>query len=96
MKAEDLHYIANKKGILWDNDPVFKMICRQLTGKEHLDDMSSSELQRVYEEITTSPAVFSKAQNSSLDQLFIRKNYDYGSGDFLDRLRGRKRAILKR
>lgn len=93
MRAEDLHRAAEDQGILWDNDPVFMMICSQLTNKKHLDDMSSSELQRVYKEITTNPAVFSKKQNNALDNLFIRKNHDYGSGDFLDRLRSRQKGF---
>lgn len=93
MKVKDLHTIANEKGILWDNDPVFLMICSQLTGKQHLDDMTSSELQMVYEEITTNPAVFSKNQDNSLDDSIMKKNYDYDSGNFLDRIRSRQRDL---
>tara|TARA_B100001029_G_C15027185_1_gene434414 strand:+ start:651 stop:923 length:273 start_codon:yes stop_codon:yes gene_type:complete len=89
MKVKDLHNIAEEKGILWDDDPVFKIVCKQLTGEEHLDNMSSLELQRVYEEITTNPAVFSKNQ----DNFLLKKNYDYDSGDFLDRIRSRKKGL---
>jgi hypothetical protein len=91
MKVKDLHNIADKENILWDNDPVFMMICKQLTNKEHLDDMDSLELQRVYEEITTNPAVFSKRRDDSIGN-FFKKNYDYNSGNFIDRIRSRRRG----
>ncbi len=89
MKAEDIHNIAEEKGILWDNDPVFKMICKQITKKDCLDSMNPSELKAVYTEITTNPSVFSKSNNNLSNDHFIKKNYDYDSGDFLDRIRTR-------
>jgi hypothetical protein len=102
VNTKDIHNIANKEGILWDDDPIFKMICRQLTGKGHLDEMSSSELNVIYSEITNNPAAFTKMYDNSLDNIFnnnssnnafIRKNYDYDSGDFLDRIRSRKKGL---
>ena len=89
MKVEDIHNIADEKGILWDNDPVFKMICKQLTKKDHLDNMSSSELELVYKEITSNPAVFSKSSVNFSNDFFIKQNHDYESGDFLDKIRSR-------
>ena len=89
MKTEDIHSAANEAGILWDNDPVFKMICSQITGKSCLDSMAPSELEAVYTEITTNPGVFSKSSANFAKDSFLKQNYDYDSGDFLDRIRTR-------
>ena len=42
-----IHQIADRKGIAWDNKPNFLRLTKQLTGKEHLDDLNQPELHRV-------------------------------------------------
>ena len=48
LKPSDVHNIADKKGIPWDNDRKFLNLSKKLTGKSHLDKMSSDELRIVY------------------------------------------------
>jgi hypothetical protein len=48
IKPSDVHNIADKKGIPWDNDRKFLNLSKKLTGKSHLDKMSSDELRIVY------------------------------------------------
>lgn len=45
---QHIHYMADKKGVSWDNNPKFMYLCKKLTGKRHLDDMDSDELAKVY------------------------------------------------
>lgn len=90
MKAQDIHELAEKNRIAWDDDPVFMMICEQLTGKAHLDSMDSAELQMVQEEIATNPAVFTKKEDYSYDHVFSQ-NHDYNVANFLDILKRRRR-----
>jgi hypothetical protein len=86
MNKNDIHRLADSKNIAWDNDPVFKMICKCLTGKSHLDEMGSLELKKVYEELVSNPSVFSQ-NNASMDGLVFKQNHDYDTGNFLDRVR---------
>lgn len=44
LTPDDIHILAKAKGIPYDNDPAFMSWTKQLTGKEHLDDMTPSEL----------------------------------------------------
>ena len=47
----DVHKMADKKGIAWDNDKKFMSLSKKLTGKSHLDQMSSDELGIVYKHL---------------------------------------------
>ena len=44
---EEIHALADKKGIPWDDDPKFKRWSKDLTGKAHLDDMTSGQRDRL-------------------------------------------------
>ncbi len=44
---EEIHRLADKKGIPWDDDPKFKKWSKKVTGKACLDDMSPSRLSRL-------------------------------------------------
>ena len=44
---KEIHDLADRKGIPWDNDPKFKKWSKGLTGKSHLDDMSPEQLARL-------------------------------------------------
>lgn len=46
-----IHDLADRKGIPWDNEPSFLKLTKQLTGKEHLDDLDADQLQKVYDYI---------------------------------------------
>ena len=43
----EIHRLATRAGIPWDDDPKFKRWSKQLTGKSHLDEMSSSQLAKM-------------------------------------------------
>ena len=45
---EDIHQLADKLKISWDKNAKFMEWTEELTGKSHLDDMTSKELKKVY------------------------------------------------
>ena len=42
-----IHKLADRKGVKWDDEPSFLRLTKRLTGKEHLDDLNQTELQKV-------------------------------------------------
>lgn len=48
LTVKDIHNLANKKNVKWDNEPSFLKLTKRITGKEHLDDLNQFELQKVY------------------------------------------------
>lgn len=48
VTAQDVHDMADQKGIPWDNEPDFLKLSKSLTGVEHLDDMNQKQLQTIY------------------------------------------------
>jgi hypothetical protein len=44
LTPEDIHDLADKKNIIWDEDPAFMKLTQELTGKKHLDDLNQKEL----------------------------------------------------
>lgn len=48
VTKEQIHQLADKLNIPWDDDPKFKNWTKNITGKSHLDDMSKDELSTVY------------------------------------------------
>jgi hypothetical protein len=44
---KDIHKLADRKGVKWDNEPSFLQLTKRLTGKEHLDDLDQVGLQKV-------------------------------------------------
>ena len=48
ISVEDIHNRADKLGITWDNDDEFMSWTKKLTGKSHLDKMTSNEISKVY------------------------------------------------
>ena len=48
ISVDDIHKRADKLGIPWDNDAQFMSWTKELTGKSHLDDLTSEELSKVY------------------------------------------------
>jgi len=110
MKPTDIHRLADESNISWDNDPIFMLISEQLTGKKHLDDMSSEEMDLVANEIQNTPGPFtkqahftpesfnlkSKNEKGSPSFQFFRDNHDYGEGDFLDKVERKLKRLSKR
>lgn len=47
LTPQDIHALADKMEIEWDNNPEFMELTKKLTGKEHLDDLNQKELQVV-------------------------------------------------
>ena len=47
LTPNDIHKLADSKGIKWDNEPSFLKLTKRLTGKEHLDDLDQAGLQKV-------------------------------------------------
>jgi hypothetical protein len=47
ISTTDIHKLADKKGVKWDNEPNFLKLTKDLTGKEHLDDLDQSGLNKV-------------------------------------------------
>lgn len=45
--VNDIHKLADQQGVKWDNDDKFMAKTKQLTGKEHLDDLTPAELLKV-------------------------------------------------
>jgi hypothetical protein len=44
LTPEDIHDLADRKKIIWDEDPNFMRLTQKLTGKKHLDDLNQEEL----------------------------------------------------
>lgn len=44
LTPKNIHDLADRKKITWDNDPNFMKLTQKLTGKKHLDDLNQEEL----------------------------------------------------
>jgi hypothetical protein len=44
ISAKDIHDLADRKGIPWDNNAEFMRMTERLTGKQHLDDLNPQQL----------------------------------------------------
>ena len=47
LTPNTIHKLADRTGVKWDNEPSFLRLTKRLTGKEHLDDLNQTELQKV-------------------------------------------------
>jgi hypothetical protein len=47
LSPQTIHKLADRKGVKWDNEPSFLQLTKRLTGKEHLDDLDHSGLNKV-------------------------------------------------
>ena len=48
ISVEDIHKRADELEIPWDDNAEFMAWTKELTGKSHLDDMTSEELSKIY------------------------------------------------
>ena len=51
VSVSDIEAKATALGIEWDNHPAFMARTKELTGKEHLDDLNPSELQTMFDSL---------------------------------------------
>jgi len=47
LTPNNIHTLADRKGVKWDNEPSFLKLTKRLTGHEHLDDLDQTDLQKV-------------------------------------------------
>lgn len=47
ISTTDIHKLADKKGVKWDNEPSFLKLTKNLTGEEHLDNLDQNGLNKV-------------------------------------------------
>lgn len=47
VEPNDVHKLANKKKVSWDNDPNFLALSKKITGVSHLDQMNQSQLKKM-------------------------------------------------
>ena len=48
ISKKDIHQLADKLNIPWDDDAEFMRWTKEVVEKSHLDDMTSEELEKVY------------------------------------------------
>jgi hypothetical protein len=108
ITKKDVHNAADKANISWDNDPEFLNESRNITGKEHLDDMSDSQLSDMLNKIENDPDRFKKkshftpgkfklkSKNEKGEPEFehFRTNHDY-DGDFLGKVERKLKRLSK-
>jgi len=49
--VQDIHRVAARYQVKYDNDPAFMAMTKRLTGKNHLDDLNPAERKKVYDAI---------------------------------------------
>jgi hypothetical protein len=47
LTPNDIHTLADSKGVAWDDKPSFLKLTKRLTGKEHLDDLDQAGLEKI-------------------------------------------------
>jgi len=109
LTPKAIHDAADKAGIEWDNDPMFLLVSKALTGEAHLDEMGEDELKAVLLEIENNPAPFTKAahfvpgkfklksKNEKKEPSFehFRQNHDYTGENYLDKIERRLKRLSK-
>jgi hypothetical protein len=60
----DIHKLADSKGVKWDNEPSFLKLTKQLTGKEHLDDLDQTDLKKVKQHLEKIKENFDDSSNT--------------------------------
>ena len=51
VTAKDVHKAADSVGMKWDNNKKFMVFSKRITGKEHIDDMTSKEREELIKKI---------------------------------------------
>jgi hypothetical protein len=58
-----IHKLADRKGVKWDNEPSFLRLTKRLTGKEHLDDLDQTGLDKVKQHLEKIEENFADGKN---------------------------------
>jgi len=69
ISVSDIHDLADRKGVKWNNDPNFLAQTKKLTGKAHLDDLNPSQLKTVRDWLMTQG---SDGEEKKLDKILSR------------------------
>ena len=109
LTPQDIHDAADLAGISWDEDNIFMSISRDITGKEHIDNMSQDEFREILYEIETNPGPFTKVSHFSPGKFnlksknekddtrfeYFRENHDYVGENYLDKVERKLRRLSK-
>jgi hypothetical protein len=71
LTPKDIHNLADKKGVAWDNDAEFLQRSKRVTGKSHLDDMNSSDLKKMKDDLEKIKENFADGRK------FVKPNFDF-------------------
>ena len=63
ITPDTIHKLADRKGVKWDNEPSFLQLTKRLTGKEHLDDLDQTELNKVKQHLEKVEENFADGKN---------------------------------
>jgi len=63
MGPENVHAVADKMNISWDNDNNFMQFSKEITGKDHLDDMDSTELRKIIDALKSGQYCYFEISN---------------------------------
>lgn len=86
ITQKTIHRLADRKGIKWDNEPSFLRLTKNLTGKEHLDDLNQKELQIVKNYLETQDMAEATKLAAPTRPIGDRELTDY-----LDRIRNQQK-----
>ena len=75
LTPNTIHKLADRKGVKWDNEPSFLRLTKQLTGKEHLDDLDQADLQKVKHYLEKQ----SVAEGATVTRIDSKPITDFGS-----------------
>src|SRR5574343_343239 len=64
--VEEIHDLADRKGIAWDNNRQFMDLTEDVTGKRHLDDLTGPERAEMVQAIEHAPSASPVAQRTEI------------------------------
>lgn len=70
-----IHKLADSLGISWDNDPDFLLLTKQVTGKAHLDELDSTELQQLHDVLLSNRP--GRLETSPVGRHFAKKHLKF-------------------
>ena len=72
ITKEEIHRLADKVKMQWDNNPSFMSWSKKITGKRHLDDMSQAQLRKMKKAILEKTS----GEDASRTAVIIKGNPD--------------------
>ena len=83
LSPQTIHKLADRKGVKWDNEPSFLQLTKRLTGKEHLDDLDHSGLNKVKRHLDGLQGVAEGIAETLQQQLAENLNVDVPNEEWL-------------